>query len=212
MKQNVKTSVQKSIQVLLIIILILLCLLFLKSRITYTAYESTVDGNAASPLASWKIKIDGKDITTTEAVTEIQIDNIIWNTENAREGKAAPGSSGSMVINIDPSETGVAIYYELEAIDKNVDPEKFLEITSIKFNGAEIRRIGPSKYAGILTLKDIKNGIKPQVEINVIWETDVDVVYDEEKVNNLDSFLVFNFMARQYQGEELPPEYVEGDA
>lgn len=197
---------------MLISILILLCLLFLKSRITYTSYESNVDGKVATSIASWKIKIDGKDIIKDEAVTEIQIDNITWNTENAREGKVAPGCSGNMVINIDPSETGVAIYYELEAIDKNVDPEKFLEITSIKFNNAEIRRIGPSKYAGVLTLDDIKSGIKPQVEINVIWKNDVDIVYDEEKVNNLDSFLVFNFMAKQYQGEELPPEYVEGDA
>lgn len=50
----------------------------------------------------------------------------------------------------------------------------------------------------------------PEVVVNVIWESDEDIVYDPETVNDLDSFLVFNFMAKQYRGEELPPEYVEG--
>lgn len=212
MKRKMKPSVKNMLNVLLIVVLILLCLVFLKSRVTYTSYESNVEGNIVSPIASWQIKIDGKDITTDEASTGIQIDNITWDTQNAREGKVAPGSSGSMTINIDPSGTGVAIYYELEAIDKDVDPEKFLKITSISFNNAELRRIGVSKYAGILTLDDIKKGVKPEVDVKVIWENDEDIVYDEEKASNLDSYLVFNFMAKQYNGEELPPEYVEVDA
>lgn len=212
MKRRMKTNVKKSIHVFLIVILIVLCLLFLKSRVTYTSYESNVDGKIATPLASWKIKIDGKDITTNSSTTGIRIDNITWDTNDVRQGKVAPGCRGDMIINIDPSETGVAIYYELEAIDKDVDPEKFLKITSIQFNNAELRRIGISKYAGILTLDDIKSGVKPQINVKVVWESTEDVVYDNDKVSDLDSFLVFNFMARQYHGEELPPEYVEVDA
>lgn len=206
MKQNFKTI----LQVLLIVLLILLCLLFLKSRVTYTSYESNVDGKIVSPIASWKIKIDGKDITTEEATTGIKIDNIKWNTKNAREGKVAPGSDGSMTIKIDSSGTDVAIYYEFEYIDKDIDETKHLKITDMKFNNVILRRIDSNKFAGILTLDDIRSGIMPEVVVNVIWESDEDIVYDPETVNDLDSFLVFNFMAKQYRGEELPPEYVEG--
>lgn len=212
MKIRMKQNVKKVLQVFLVVILILLCLLFLKSRVTYTSYESNVEGKVASSVARWNIKIDGKDITTDEVSTGIKIDNIKWNSKNVREGKVAPGSEGTMFINIDPSETDVAIYYELEAIDKTIDESKHLKITSISFNNVELRKIAVNKYAGVLTLEDIRNGVKPQVEVKVIWENTEDEVFDPETVNDLDAFLVFNFMAKQYQGEALPPEYVEGDA
>lgn len=209
MKLRMKKSVKKNIQVLLVVTLILLCLLFLKSRVTYTSYESNVEGKVASPIASWEISIDGKDITSTEATTGIKIDNITWNTSNVRDGKVAPGSDGSMIIKIDPTGTDVAIYYELEVIDKTVDEKKFLKVTSILSNNVELIRTDVNKYAGVLSLSDIRNGVTPEIDVKVIWEDTEDVVYDSEVVSDLDSFLVFNFNARQYRGEALPAEYSE---
>lgn len=209
MKLRMKKSVKKNIQVLLVVTLILLCLLFLKSRVTYTSYESNVEGKAASPIASWEISIDGKDITSTEATTGIKIDNITWNTSNVRDGKVAPGSDGSMIIKIDPTGTDVAIYYELEVIDKTVDEKKFLKVTSILSNNVELIRTDVNKYAGVLSLSDIRNGVTPEIDVKVIWEDTEDVVYDSEVVSDLDSFLVFNFNARQYRGEALPAKYSE---
>lgn len=209
MKLRLKKSVKKVLQVLLIVVLILLCLLFLKSRVTYTSYESNVEGKVASPIASWRISIDGKDITTSESSTGIKIDNVTWNTSNVREGKVAPGSTGDMAIEIDPTGTDVAIYYELEVIDKTVDEDKILKVTSILSDKVALTKVAVNKYVGVLSLDDIESGVKPVISVKVIWESNEEVVYDPDAVNDLDSFLVFNFTAKQYNGETLPAEYTE---
>lgn len=209
MKLKMKKNVKNILQVFIVVILILLCLLFLRSKVTYTSYESDIDGNVSSPLASWRINIDGKSITSTEASTGIKIDDISWSTSNVREGKVAPGSEGEIKIHIDPTGTDVAVYYELEVIDKSVDDEKFLSVTSIKSNNVELTKIGNNKYAGVLSLNDIRSGVQPIIEVNVLWESKEDIVYDEEAISDLDAFLVFNFVAKQYRGETLPIEYSE---
>ena len=210
MKFKLKKNVKKVLQVFLITILILLCIAFLKSRVTYTSYESSINGNVSSPIASWRISIDGKDISTL-STDSLTIDSINWSTNNVREGKVAPGSVGDMKIVIDPTGTDVAIYFELEIIDKSVDESKFLKVTNISITNTdiELRRIAVNKYAGILTLDDISSGDKPVVDIDVIWESVEEVEYNTGVNDNLDAFLVFNFNAKQYSGEELPAEYTE---
>ena len=209
MKLKLKKNIKNILQVFLISILIVLCLIFLKSKVTYTSYESLLDGNISSPIANWIIKIDGKTITQTEEVAGIKIDDIIWKSHGTRDGKVAPGSFGVMNISIDPSGSDVAIYYELEVIDKSIDDTKFLRITNIYFDNSELIKTDVNKYVGVLSLDDIKNGVKPQMRFEVVWESDVDIVYDREAVSNLDGFLVVNFNAKQYNGEALPAAYIE---
>ncbi len=208
MKLRLKKSVKSILQVLLIVVLILLCILFLKSRVTYTSYESKLNSDIAAPIATWKILIDGKNITTDRENDVVKIDNIVWDQTNVREGKVAPGSEGKMTINIDPSGTRVAVYYEMEFIDKSVDETKLLKISNMSVDSS-LRKIDVNKYAGIFTLDDIKAGVKPVITMDVVWVDDEDLVWDEDMISDLDSFVVFNFSAKQYFGEELPPIYTE---
>lgn len=209
MKRKLKKSVKNMLQVFLIAILIVLCLFFLKSRVTYTSYETDVEGKVASPIANWIISIDGKTITEEEEVAGIKIDDISWYNDYARGNKVAPGSTGEMTISIDPSGTDVAIYYELEVIDKSVDDTKFLTVKNIYFDNNELTKIDVNKYMGVLSLSDIRSGVKPQMKFDVVWESTEDIVYDREAVSDLDGFLVVNFNARQYNGEALPAAYME---
>lgn len=209
MKRKLKKSVKNMLQVFLIAILIVLCLFFLKSRVTYTSYETDVEGKVASPIANWIISIDGKTITEEEEVAGIKIDDIYWYSDYARGNKVAPGSTGEMTISIDPSGTDVAIYYELEVIDKSVDDTKFLTVKNIYFDNNELTKIDVNKYMGVLSLSDIRSGVKPQMKFDVVWESTEDIVYDREAVSDLDGFLVVNFTARQYNGEALPAAYME---
>lgn len=209
MKRKLKKSVKNMLQVFLIAILIVLCLFFLKSRVTYTSYETEVEGKVASPIANWIISIDGKTITEEEEVAGIKIDDISWYNDYARGNKVAPGSTGEMTISIDPSGTDVAIYYELEVIDKSVDDTKFLTVKNIYFDNNELTKIDVNKYMGVLSLSDIRSGVKPQMKFDVVWESTEDIVYDREAVSDLDGFLVVNFTARQYNGEALPAAYME---
>lgn len=209
MKRKLKKSVKNMLQVFLIAILIVLCLFFLKSRVTYTSYETEVEGKVASPIANWIISIDGKTITEEEEVAGIKIDDISWYSDYARGNKVAPGSTGEMTISIDPSGTDVAIYYELEVIDKSVDDTKFLTVKNIYFDNNELTKLDVNKYMGVLSLSDIRSGVKPQMKFDVVWESTEDIVYDREAVSDLDGFLVVNFTARQYNGEALPAAYME---
>lgn len=209
MKRKLKKSVKNMLQVFLIAILIVLCLFFLKSRVTYTSYETEVEGKVASPIANWIISIDGKTITEEEEVAGIKIDDISWYNDYVRGNKVAPGSTGEMTISIDPSGTDVAIYYELEVIDKSVDDTKFLTVKNIYFDNNELTKIDVNKYMGVLSLSDIRSGVKPQMKFDVVWESTEDIVYDREAVSDLDGFLVVNFTARQYNGEALPAAYME---
>ena len=209
MKRKLKKSVKNMLQVFLIAILIVLCLFFLKSRVTYTSYETEVEGKVASPIANWIISIDGKTITEEEEVAGIKIDDISWYNDYARGNKVAPGSTGEMTISIDPSGTDVAIYYELEVIDKSVDDTKFLTVKNIYFDNNELTKIDVNKYMGVLSLSDIRSGVKPQMKFDVVWESTEDIVYDREAVSDLEGFLVVNFTARQYNGEALPAAYME---
>ena len=209
MKLRLKDNVKKVIHVLIIVILILLCFWFLSSRATYTAYESEVNADIQSPVAGWKISIDGQDISTTNSSTGITIKDVTWSSSGTAENKLAPGSTGTMNLVIDPSGTDVAIYYEVEIIDRNVDESKFLKVNNVTISNTSLTKIDVSKYAGILSLAEIKSGLKPTITLDIVWDSEEDIVYDEEAASDLDSFIVVNFFAKQYSGEEILTTYTE---
>lgn len=196
------------IQCVIVVFCIILCFLYLKSKVTYSSYESVVDGNIDSSIASWNIKIDNESITTLDMNKSVGINDIKWDTTNVREGKVAPGSSGVMNINIDASETDVAVKYEMEIIDKTVDNTKFFTVTDIFSTNTNLIKTGLNKYVGILSIDDIENGIKPNIQIDMEWKTTEEIVYKDENSDDLESFIVINFVASQYNGEEIIP-YVE---
>lgn len=196
------------IQCVIVVFCIILCFLYLKSKATYSSYESVVDGNIDSSIASWNIKIDNESITTLDMNKSVGINDIKWDTTNVREGKVAPGSSGVMNINIDASETDVAVKYEMEIIDKVVDNTKFFTVTDIFSTNTNLIKTGLNKYVGILSIDDIENGIKPNIQIDMEWKTTEEIVYKDENADDLESFIVINFVASQYNGEEIVP-YVE---
>lgn len=191
-----------------IFFLVVVCILYLSSKTTYTSYESELDANIDSPIAGWNILIDNKSVTAVESTDSLKIESISWDTSNVREGKVAPGSKGDMIITIDPSGTDVAIYFELEVIDKSVDSNKLLLVTNITFGrDTELVKINDNTFAGILSLDDISAGKKPALYVKVLWDGTEDMVYDPEIVGNLDSYLVMNFRAKQYLGEESLSDY-----
>lgn len=201
-------GIKRKVHCFFVFFLVVVCLLYLTSKTTYTSYESSLDGTIDSPIAGWNILIDGKNISNVVSTDSLKIEAITWDTSNVREGKVAPGSVGDMIITIDPTGTDVAIYYELEVIDKSVDPDKLLLVTSIVFGtGTELVKINENTYAGILTLDDIDSGKKPRIDVKVLWDGTEDMVYDPEVVGNLDSYLVMNFTAKQYMGEEVLTAY-----
>ena len=136
--KNRKKSI---VQIVVVMVLIFGSLYYLYSKGTYTAYETLTNGRITPNIAKWNISVDGFKITTGEVQT-VGLSNIVWNSSNAVNGKALPGSTGTAKAIIDPMDTDVAIKYTFEIIDKSVDDTKFLKVTNINDNGNNLIRVG----------------------------------------------------------------------
>ena len=155
-------------------------------------------------MAKWNISVDGFKVTSSDVQT-IGLSNITWNSSNAVNGKALPGSTGTVKITIDPLDTDVAIKYTFEIVDKNVDDTKFLKVTNINDNGNNLIRVGENVYTGIFSLDDIKKQAKKELTFDVEWPLGEDIDPTSEEVNSSINFLVINFSVEQYKGEAIVP-------
>lgn len=199
--KNRKKSI---IQIVVVMVLVFGSLYYLYSKGTYTAYETLTNGRITPNIAKWNISVDGFKITTGEVQT-VGLSNIVWNSSNAVNGKALPGSTGTAKAIIDPMDTDVAIKYTFEIIDKSVDDTKFLKVTNINDNGNNLIRVGENVYTGIFSLDDIKNKVKKELVLDVEWPLGEDVDPTSEEVNSSVNFLVINFTVEQYKGEAIVP-------
>lgn len=191
----------KKNKALLLVLCLILCLVYLKSRITYTAYRSQIDGNFALPLSKWNIVIDKKSLNL-QSTKEITINDVTWDSTHTRDGKAALGSKGNINIEIDPTTTGVAIKYKFIITDRTQDEEKILTLNSVTSENSTVVQTGENEYTGLITLDDIKNGLKPIVKLNVEWKDDGDYIFEPEDEDD-DSFISIDFTASQYRGEAI---------
>lgn len=185
------------IKKVVIVLLLISCLCYLKSKITYTSYESKVEGKVQGNLANWNIKVNNT-LITKETPQVINIDDIVWETNNTRENKIAPGSRGTLTLTIDPEKTDVSIDYELQIIDKNIDDTKILTVTNIKTANYPLTKQRDT-YKATFPLKDIKLNKKETITITIEWidtSEDIEITKEEQETKN-DDFIVMNFKAIQ---------------
>lgn len=199
--KNRKKSI---IQIVVVMVLVFGSLYYLYSKGTYTAYETLTNGKITPNMAKWNISVDGFKVTSSDVQT-IGLSNITWNSSNAVNGKALPGSTGTVKAIIDPMDTDVAIKYTFEIIDKSVDDTKFLKVTNINDNGNNLIRVGENVYTGIFSLDDIKKQAKKELTFDVEWPLGEDIDPTSEEVNSSINFLVINFSVEQYKGEAIVP-------
>lgn len=199
-----KDKKKKIVQIIVVTILVFGSLYYLYSKGTYTAYETLTNGKITPNMAKWNISVDGFKVTSSDVQT-IGLSNITWNSSNAVNGKALPGSTGTVKITIDPMDTDVAIKYTFEIVDKNVDDTKFLKVTNINDNGNNLIRVGENVYTGIFSLDDIKKQAKKELTFDVEWPLGEDIDPTSEEVNSSINFLVINFSVEQYKGEAIVP-------
>lgn len=192
----------KKIINLLLIFVAIICFVYLYSKGTYTIFESKVDSYINPDIADWSIKVNGVVVTSVDPVI-VDISEVAWNSTNVADNKLAPGSTGVLDINIDPTDTEVAIKFDLEIIDKNTDPLKILTVSSITDSSNQLIRTGVNTYTGIITLDDINNSNIRNIKLNIGWIDDgTDIDFDTITDNNED-YLEVNFTATQYRGEEI---------
>lgn len=190
-----------------ILCVVFLCIgvgLYLYFKDAYSIFESVIDGFIRPDIANWKIKVNDVLVTTVDPVS-VDITDITWSGDHVADNKVAPGSIGSLEINIDPTDTDVAIRYDIEVIDKNINPDKLLTVHSVNDLAGSLTRTDVSTYTGIITLDEIDAKSIEQINLNVEWVDD-NTEFDFDDVDDdVTDYLEINFRAIQYNGEEIIP-------
>ncbi|MBQ8659276.1 MAG: hypothetical protein IJ475_00350 [Bacilli bacterium] len=196
-----------------LIVLSFLFLIVFSAAYTYSLFQSDITGTATAELASWNIVINDTNIVTTESHS-FSLDNIqMKENSNVADMSFAPGSEGWFDVRIDPSDTDVAIKYEIVIKPFSFDIDGVtLSNENIKISGVELTNNGTSlteveegRYVGIIPYQV---GTRPvyNLHVNITWVND-------EANNELDSIVGMNGDAdadipmeinfTQYLGEEI---------
>lgn len=78
---------------------------------TYAIYRSSATGEATVATATWAVKVNNTNIVQSDTFTFTE-SNINWTTNtSAVEGKIAPGSSGTITLEIDATGSEVNVDY-----------------------------------------------------------------------------------------------------
>ena len=188
------------------IIILVLCFLYLGAKVTYTSFESLIEGRASVKTAGIHLLVNGYDVTDVNSVlsSNVILDNITWVSTHTREGKLSPGSTGTIDLELDPSNSEVAILYEFQFIDKMIDDDKLINFGNIVSDHTLVRT-AEDTYSGIFTLSEIENGEKVHLDVDFYFDyiTDIEGITEDNQV--LDDLFEIHLHAVQYQGEELVP-------
>lgn len=189
------------IKKIIITCILLICFIFLVTRVTYSSYESNTSGDVTGKIAGWNIKINDV-IVSNEVGKVVDIDDVVWNSTHTRNGKLAPGSTGTFNIKLDFSGTDVAVRFDIEVVDKNIDSDKILTLTSIDTADVTLVKTGISTYTGIVDVDDIDTTLV-NLALDLSWVNNDNVTDDSSSVFDNSQFLEVNFKATQYGGETI---------
>lgn len=179
---------------------------------TFAIFESKVTGEVEVQNAKWIIHINNTDITTGES-KKFVIDQIdIDGNNRTAEGKIAPGLSGNFNIMIDPKGTDVTVRYDMEFDLSKLEGTK-IQINSIEETemGNSFVKTGENTYTGIISLSDIKKGVKHNITVKFEWQEDETTNQEDSQIGQIPDNKIsipVTVTVRQYLGEPVE-EYNE---
>lgn len=141
-------------------------------------FETKVDADNDLKVARWHIFVNDYDLGVNN---KFYVDNITYtNNEGVSEGKFAPGVTGEFILEIDPKDTEVAIFYEFSI--RMLEDYPQIKLISVEGLDGTILTKNGDIYSNIITLDDIKDGKTNKIKVTFIWE-------DNEENNESDSAL-----------------------
>ena len=195
-------DVKERKHIIIMLVILIACVLYLGAKVTYTTYESFINGLTSTKTAGIHLKVNGIDLAESDTVLDnnVILDNITWTNTHTREGKLSPGSSGTINLELDPTGSEVAILYEFQFIDKLIDEDKLLNFENITCDHTLVQT-SEDTYSGILNLNQAMSGEKVNLSVDFYFDylTDIEGITEDNQV--LDDFFEIHFHALQYQGE-----------
>lgn len=151
----------------------LLCLLatVIVVQDAFGLFETNTTTTKDLEVGRWKIYLNGEDISLAETIT---LDDFVYtNPAHTESGYFAPGSSAEFEIEIDASETDVAIDYDILVDASSLEPYPNINFSIIDMdtNQTSVN----NHFTGFMNLTN-SNHIK-RLKLSIDWENDSD--YDE---------------------------------
>lgn len=175
----------------------------------YAIFYSEVNGDVQFKNGTWKIVINGTEISNG-VEKNFEIDNVnIQESEHVKSGKLAPGLSGNFEILISPKDTDVSVKYDISLNAENMKNSslKIKSIEETEYNNNLIKT-GENTYTAVIPLEKIKQGKNNRIKIEVEWEnteTNNEEDTKEGKVYQSKLKIPIKFTASQYLGETIIP-------
>ena len=138
---------------------------------TFGLFETNVTTSKELEVGRWKIYLNGEDISLAETIS--LNDFVYTNPTHTESGYFAPGSSAEFEIEIDATETDVAIDYDIVVDASSLEPYPNIEFNIIDMdtNSSSI----DNHFTGVMNLNDTSR-VK-RLKLSIDWENDSD--YDE---------------------------------
>lgn len=182
----------------------LLSLLFIVNE-TYSLLESIGVADASVQTGKWSIKINDANISAG-VVENFVIDNIVYDNEvaNVDEDYFSPGRVGHFDIVLDPSDTDVAIKYDIIIDLDTVSYPDNIIFSLANLSGSAALEVEPNHYSGVIGLDDIDSDDLITLRLSINWLDDRSYDYSDTELgilenNHLSIPIVVNLS--QYLGE-----------
>ena len=196
-------------KMLILIALVMILFAIYKIIQIYAVFYNEAQGNMQEKIANLTVYVNNTDITTA------QVENFVIDTfnleknEHVKDGKLAPGLAGDFHSTIEPSNTNVAIKYELQIKKENLVNSK-AQLISIEEtqNNKPLVRTGENSYTGLISLADIQAGKKDVIKIKVQWSDTGETDKEDTQIGTVKNPKIeipITVNATQYLGEEITP-------
>lgn len=142
-----------------LLVVAVLLLLITVSFTTYAIYKSSAEGDSTIQTAAWVVKVGTTDIVANNTFT---VDSINWgNSTVGKNGKIAPGDTGTVNIVLDATGSEVDVDYEISFGDF---------ATTVNNSKLTAKAASGSSLTGTIAYSTATNAMKVTIPIEVEWE------------------------------------------
>lgn len=162
---------------------------------TYSLFETDAVGDAELTVGKWQIILNDVDVTYAETLT---LTNFTYSSSShIEDGFFAPGRTAEFILEIDASNTDVAVVSNIEIDDSAIEDYPNIHFVIIDMDTSQT--INNNSYESVIPL-DAASRVK-QIKIQLVWDNQL--AYDESDTSLIGEELEFvlNANFKQYLGD-----------
>lgn len=128
---------------------------------TYAIYKASATGNATASTATWSVLVNDKDIETGSFT--FGANDIKWNATHGKNGKIAPGDTGTITLTIDADGSEVDVDYTVAVGDVTIDG------SNLSNSAFTVSPASSADASGTINYSATDGAMKKTITLNVTW-------------------------------------------